>query len=169
MINRNKKSLALNIKNPKGLKILTDLIKGADVFIQNFRPGSLEKMGLGFDDVINTINSKIIYKNEKKRKHYVTKPNPYIMTQTTEFKFKKTADLKKSILSLIEELNLAEPGEYPESMSASRAIKSANNCDASVTSKILGGNPNSIGLKSRSGRKPPTLQYVLSGIDGFGS
>ena len=61
MINRNKKSLALNMKDPKGLKILTDLIKNADVFIQNFRPGSLEKMGLGFDDVINKINPKIIY------------------------------------------------------------------------------------------------------------
>ena len=61
MINRNKKSIALNMKDPKGLKILTDLIKTADVFIQNFRPGSLEKMGLGFDDVINKINPKIIY------------------------------------------------------------------------------------------------------------
>ncbi len=61
MINRNKKSIALNMKNPKGLKILTDLIKTADVFIQNFRPGSLEKMGLGFDDVISKINPKIIY------------------------------------------------------------------------------------------------------------
>ena len=50
------------------------------------------------------INSKIIYKNEKKSKHYVTKPNPYIMTQATEFKFNKTADLEKSILSLIEKL-----------------------------------------------------------------
>ena len=45
MINRNKKSIALNMKDPKGLKILTDLIKTADVFIQNFRPGSLEKNG----------------------------------------------------------------------------------------------------------------------------
>ena len=61
MINRNKKSIALNMKDPKGLKILTDLIKTADVFIQNFRPGSLEKMGLGFDDVISKINPKIIY------------------------------------------------------------------------------------------------------------
>ena len=49
------------MKDPKGLKILTDLIKTADVFIQNFRPGSLEKMGLGFDDVISKINPKIIY------------------------------------------------------------------------------------------------------------
>ncbi len=61
MINRNKKSIALNMKDPKGLKILKELIKDADVFIQNFRPGALEKMGLGFDDVIKNINPKIIY------------------------------------------------------------------------------------------------------------
>ena len=61
MINRNKKSIALNMKDPKGLEILKDLIKDADVFIQNFRPGALEKMGLGYEDVINEINPKIIY------------------------------------------------------------------------------------------------------------
>ncbi|MFL2767753.1 MAG: CaiB/BaiF CoA transferase family protein [Dehalococcoidia bacterium] len=61
MINRNKKSIALNMKDPKGLQILKDLIKDADVFIQNFRPGALEKMGLGYDDVIKNINPKIIY------------------------------------------------------------------------------------------------------------
>src|SRR6185437_3317211 len=43
---RNKKSVALNPRDPRGLALLRDLIVGADVLIENFRPGTLEKMGL---------------------------------------------------------------------------------------------------------------------------
>ncbi|MGH7094485.1 MAG: CaiB/BaiF CoA transferase family protein [Stellaceae bacterium] len=43
---RNKKSVALNPRDPRGLRLLRDLIIGADVLIENFRPGTLEKMGL---------------------------------------------------------------------------------------------------------------------------
>jgi len=50
------------------------------------------------------INSKIIYKNEKKSQHYVIKPKPYLITKVTEFKFNKIADFRKGILSLIQEL-----------------------------------------------------------------
>src|SRR5580700_1268917 len=44
---RNKKSVALSLREPRGREILTDLIAGAQVLIENFRPGTLEKMGLG--------------------------------------------------------------------------------------------------------------------------
>src|SRR6516225_1940539 len=44
---RNKKSVALNLRAPRGRELLADLIAGAEVLIENFRPGTLEAMGLG--------------------------------------------------------------------------------------------------------------------------
>lgn len=46
-IGRNKKTLALDFSKPEGAKLLLDLIENTDVFIENFRPGTLEKWGLG--------------------------------------------------------------------------------------------------------------------------
>ena len=45
--NRSKRSIALDLKQPEGLEIVEELVRGADVFIQNFRPGTAERMGLG--------------------------------------------------------------------------------------------------------------------------
>lgn len=64
MFNRNKKSLCLNLKDKEGLKIALKLLETADVIIENFRPGAMEKLGLGYTD-IKAINSKIIYCSEK--------------------------------------------------------------------------------------------------------
>ncbi len=47
IINRNKRSMALNLKDHRGLAVMKHLIAGADVFVQNFRPGRAERMGLG--------------------------------------------------------------------------------------------------------------------------
>ena len=55
---------------------------------------------------------------------------------------------------------------YPASSNTSLAINKESNCEISVDSKIFGGKPNSIGLKSISGINPPFLQYVLSGANG---
>ena len=46
---RNKRSIALNLKEEEGLKLLKELVKSADVFIENFVPGTLEKWGVGPD------------------------------------------------------------------------------------------------------------------------
>lgn len=59
-LGRGKKSVGLDIKSDRGREILTKLIKEADVLIQNFRPGVLEKIGFGPEDVLK-INSKIVY------------------------------------------------------------------------------------------------------------
>jgi len=59
-INRGKDSISLNLKSEKGKKILLDLVKKFDVIIENFRPGTMEKLGLGYD-VIKEVNPKIIY------------------------------------------------------------------------------------------------------------
>ena len=47
--NRGKRSLVLDLKQPAGVDVLTRLVAGSDVFIQNFRPGAMDRLGLGYD------------------------------------------------------------------------------------------------------------------------
>ena len=58
-IGRNKKTLALDFSKPEGAKLLLDLIENTDVFIENFRPGTLEKWGLGPEKLLAR-NPKLI-------------------------------------------------------------------------------------------------------------
>ncbi|MEH6949510.1 CoA transferase [Bacillus sp. JJ634] len=58
-VNRNKKSLVLNLKTSEGKEIFLDLVKSSDVVVENFRPGTLDKLGIGYD-VLKKINEKII-------------------------------------------------------------------------------------------------------------
>ena len=55
---RNKHSLALNLKSADGIAIVKQLVEGADVLIENLRPGALEKLGLGWD-VLHALNPKL--------------------------------------------------------------------------------------------------------------
>lgn len=57
--NRNKRSIALNLKSEQGKRILLNLIRDADVVVQNFRPGVLERMGLGWA-VFSEINPDLV-------------------------------------------------------------------------------------------------------------
>jgi crotonobetainyl-CoA:carnitine CoA-transferase CaiB-like acyl-CoA transferase len=58
--NRNKRSVAINLRDPAGLDICLDLVDTADVFVQNFRPGTAEKMGLGAAD-LRARNPRLVY------------------------------------------------------------------------------------------------------------
>ena len=58
--NRNKRSVALNLKTPEGLEAVQRLVRDADVFIQNFRPGVTERLGLGYE-ALRAINPGLIY------------------------------------------------------------------------------------------------------------
>ncbi|MDF1722054.1 MAG: CoA transferase [Minwuia sp.] len=58
-INRSKRSLALDLRSPEGLEVLTELVKSADVLIENFRPGVLEKMGFAWPR-LQTLNPRLI-------------------------------------------------------------------------------------------------------------
>ena len=56
---RNKQSLTLNLKHPDAIVILKQLLSEADILIENFRPGVLEKLGLGWD-VLHALNPKLV-------------------------------------------------------------------------------------------------------------
>ena len=58
-LNSDKKSLTLNCKTPEGKQILTDLLKDADIFVENIGPGDVEKMGFGWEDV-HKLNPRLI-------------------------------------------------------------------------------------------------------------
>jgi CoA:oxalate CoA-transferase len=57
---RNRRSISLNLRSPKGKDIFLQLVRKADVVIQNFAPGAMERLGLGYD-VLKEANSSIIY------------------------------------------------------------------------------------------------------------
>ena len=59
-LNRNKKSLTLNLKTEKGKAVFLDLVKCADVVIENFRPGTLDDLGVGYAK-LKTINPNLVY------------------------------------------------------------------------------------------------------------
>ena len=63
MMNRNKKGIALNLKDKKGIEIFKTMIKNSDVVLENFRKGTLEKLGIGYDTISKT-NPKIILLDE---------------------------------------------------------------------------------------------------------
>jgi crotonobetainyl-CoA:carnitine CoA-transferase CaiB-like acyl-CoA transferase len=62
--NANKKSLTVNLKSPRGPDLVKDLARKSDVFIENFAPGAIERLGLG-PDVVRAINPAIIYAQVK--------------------------------------------------------------------------------------------------------
>ncbi len=64
MYNRNKKSLSIDLKSDEGKALALKLIDHADVFIENFRPGALDKLGFGYD-ALSKRNSNLIYCSEK--------------------------------------------------------------------------------------------------------
>jgi crotonobetainyl-CoA:carnitine CoA-transferase CaiB-like acyl-CoA transferase len=58
--NRNKRSLAVDMKSPEGRALLLELAKQADVVVQNFRPGVLDRLGFGYEDLA-VLNPRLIY------------------------------------------------------------------------------------------------------------
>ena len=58
--NANKKSITLNLKSPRGLEIVKDLLKKADITVENMAPGTIERLGLGYD-AVKALNPAIIY------------------------------------------------------------------------------------------------------------
>jgi crotonobetainyl-CoA:carnitine CoA-transferase CaiB-like acyl-CoA transferase len=59
-VNRNKKSLTLNMKAPEGQEILRRLLASADVVLENFRPGTMERLGFGYE-ALRKVNPRLVY------------------------------------------------------------------------------------------------------------
>ncbi len=59
-VNRNKRSIALDLKAPEGRQLALDLISKADVLVENYRPGVMDRLGLGYEDV-RQLNPAIVY------------------------------------------------------------------------------------------------------------
>ena len=64
MYNRNKKSVCLNLKDPQGLALAKQLASSADVVVENFRAGTMDKLGLGYE-ALAALNPRLIYCSEK--------------------------------------------------------------------------------------------------------
>ena len=62
--NANKKSVTVNLKSPRGIALVKEMAAKADVFIENMAPGTIEKLGLGWD-VLHAINPRLIYAQVK--------------------------------------------------------------------------------------------------------
>jgi crotonobetainyl-CoA:carnitine CoA-transferase CaiB-like acyl-CoA transferase len=60
LFNRNKRGIALDLKTPEAVEVVKRLVKGADVLVENFRTGTMESFGLGYD-VLAEINPRLIY------------------------------------------------------------------------------------------------------------
>jgi crotonobetainyl-CoA:carnitine CoA-transferase CaiB-like acyl-CoA transferase len=60
MLNRNKRGIAVNLKAPGGLEVVKRLLADADVVTENYRKGTLEKLGLGYD-VLQKLNPRLVY------------------------------------------------------------------------------------------------------------
>ena len=58
--NANKKSITVNLKEPQGLALVKDLLRKADITVENMAPGTIERLGLGYDEV-KKINPGIIF------------------------------------------------------------------------------------------------------------
>ena len=50
-VNRGKKSLTLNLKSPRGVELFLELVKGSDILVENFRPGTMKKLGLDYESL----------------------------------------------------------------------------------------------------------------------
>ena len=64
MFNRNKKSLAVDVKDPRGLEIVLRLVATADVFSENFKSGTMDRLGLGYP-ALHSLNPRLVYVSHK--------------------------------------------------------------------------------------------------------
>lgn len=60
MLHRNQKSLTLDLKSVEGKAIILKLVEGADVLVENFRPGVMDRLGLGYQD-LSRVNPRLVY------------------------------------------------------------------------------------------------------------
>jgi crotonobetainyl-CoA:carnitine CoA-transferase CaiB-like acyl-CoA transferase len=60
-VNRNKRSVTLNLKHPRCRELLLQMVADADIVVENFKTGTMERMGLGYEDVLRPLNPRLVY------------------------------------------------------------------------------------------------------------
>ncbi len=60
-VNRNKRSVTLNLKNPRAREILLQMVQDADILVENFKVGGMERLGLGYEGVLRDLNPRLVY------------------------------------------------------------------------------------------------------------
>ena len=97
--NMGKEGLCINLKDPRGLEMMHKLVETADVFVENYRPGALEKLGLGYE-ALSKINPGLVYCSVSAYGH--TGPDSH------RAGFGLIAEAKSGIMAMV-----GEPGEAP--------------------------------------------------------
>src|SRR6266550_8356293 len=75
LFNANKKSITINLKSERGLDLVKNMVKRADVMVENFAPGAIERLGLGYD-VVHAVNPSIVYAQVKVRHRRTLREQP---------------------------------------------------------------------------------------------
>jgi crotonobetainyl-CoA:carnitine CoA-transferase CaiB-like acyl-CoA transferase len=75
--NRNKRSIAINLKHPEGQAVLRRLVQGADALIENYRAGVLDKLGLGYE-ALRTLRPSLVYTSVRGFGDVVGGRSPYM-------------------------------------------------------------------------------------------
>ncbi|MFN8377453.1 MAG: CoA transferase [Anaerolineae bacterium] len=81
--NRNKRSIVVDLKNPEGVEVVRDLVRKADVVVENFRPGVMDRLGIGYES-LRQINPRLIYVAScgyGQSGPYVTRPGQDLLIQ----------------------------------------------------------------------------------------
>lgn len=97
--NMGKQGLCINVKDPRGKAMMHKLVESADVFVENYRPGALNKLGLGYED-LSAINPKLVYCSISAYGH--TGPDSH------RAGFGLIAEAKSGIMAMV-----GQPGEAP--------------------------------------------------------
>lgn len=97
--NMGKKGISVNVKDPRGKKFLQELVKTADVFVENYRPGALQRLGLGYEE-LSDLNPGLVYCSISAYGH--TGPDSHRPG------FGLIAEAKSGIMSMV-----GKPGEAP--------------------------------------------------------
>lgn len=169
-VNRNKKSTAINLKTETGQEIFKGLVQQADVLLEQFRPGVMEKMGLGYEDM-KSINPALIYCSITGYGHN----GPFKYVAGHDLNYQSIAgitglngDAGKPAMLGVQTADVGG-GSLHAIIAILMALMARNKtgkgqfCDVSMLDGVMSFLPYSLGEWSSSGELPPRGQGVISG------
>lgn len=169
-VNRNKKSMALNLKTEAGKEIFKGLVRQADVLLEQFRPGVMEKMGLGYED-LKTINPGLVYCSVTGYGH----SGPFKYVAGHDLNYQSTAgitglngDTRKPAMSGVQTADIGGGSLHAViaillALMARKTTGKGQFCDVSMLDGAISFLPYCLGGWSSQGELPERGQGVLSG------